>query len=80
MLTGLHPADTEGGQNVAFDPRRASDEHALIMAMTDTNGDGGMLDYIDQSLLKNRAGPQHWKLRKAVRRPSYFLSNRCIHF
>ncbi|KAI0283714.1 condensin complex subunit 2/barren [Russula aff. rugulosa BPL654] len=73
---GLHPTDTEGGQNVAFDPR-ASDEHALIMAMT---GDGGMLDYFDQSLLKNWAGPQHWKLRKAVRRPSYFLSNLCIHF
>jgi condensin complex subunit 2 len=36
-------------------------------------GDGGMLDYFDQSLLKNWAEPQHWKLRKAVRRPSYFF-------
>jgi condensin complex subunit 2 len=70
---GLHPAGTEGGRNVAFDPRRAPNERALIMAMTDADGDGGMLDYFDQSLLKNWAGPEHWKLRKAVRRRSYSL-------
>jgi len=71
---GPHPAGTlEGGRNVAFDPRRAPNERALIMAMTDADGDGGMLDYFDQSLLKNWAGPQHWKLRKAVRRRSYFF-------
>ncbi len=67
---GLHPAGTEGGQHVAFDPRRAPNERALIMAMTDADGEGGMLDYFDQSLLKNWAGPQHWRLRKAVRRRS----------
>lgn len=66
---GIHPTNTEGGLNVAFDPRRAPNERALIMAMTDADGDGGMLDYFDQSVLKNWAGPQHWKLRKAVRRP-----------
>jgi condensin complex subunit 2 len=70
---GLHPAGTEGGRNVVFDPRRAPNERALIMAMTDADGDGGMLDYFDQSLLKNWAGPQHWKLRKAVRKRSYSL-------
>jgi hypothetical protein len=43
------------------------------MAMTDADGDGGMLDYFDQSLLKNWAGPEHWKLRKTVRRRSYSL-------
>jgi condensin complex subunit 2 len=77
---GLHPADTEGGRNVAFDPRRAPNERALIMAMTDADGDGGMLDYFDQSLLKNWAGPQHWKLRKAVRRRTYSLPNLGILF
>jgi condensin complex subunit 2 len=77
---GLHPAGTEGGQNVAFDPRRAPNERALIMAMTDADGDGGMLDYFDQSVLKNWAGPQHWKLRKAVRRRSYSLPTLGIHF
>jgi condensin complex subunit 2 len=77
---GLHPADTEGGRNVAFDPRRAPNERALIMAMTDADGDGGMLDYFDQSLLKNWAGPQHWKLRKAIRKRSYSFPNLSIHF
>jgi condensin complex subunit 2 len=77
---GLHPAGTEGGRNVAFDPRRAPNERALIMAMTDADGDGGMLDYFDQSVLKNWAGPQHWKLRKAVRRRSYSLPNLGNHF
>ena len=65
---GLNPAGTEGGRHVAFDPRRAPNERALVMAMTDADGEDGMLDYFDQSVLKNWAGPQHWKLRKTVRR------------
>jgi condensin complex subunit 2 len=65
-----NPAGTEGGRHMAFDPRRAPNERALVMAMTDADGEGGMLDYFDQSLLKNWAGPEHWKLRKAVRRRS----------
>jgi hypothetical protein len=40
------------------------------MAMTDADGEGGMLDYFDQSLLRNWAGPEHWKLRKTIRRRS----------
>ncbi|KAF8682082.1 hypothetical protein AX14_004414 [Amanita brunnescens Koide BX004] len=39
------------------------------MAMTDADGDGGAMDYFDQNFLKNWAGPEHWKLRKVVRRP-----------
>ena len=31
------------GRNVVFDPRRAPNERALIMAMTEADGDGGML-------------------------------------
>lgn len=66
--TNLRPTGTDGGPPVPFDPRRAPNERALVMAMTDADAEGGMLDYFDQSLLKNWAGPEHWKLRKAVRR------------
>ncbi|KAH9995599.1 condensin complex subunit 2/barren [Russula vinacea] len=66
---GHHTAGTEGDRHMAFDPRRAPNERALIMAMTDADAGDGMLDYFDQSLLKNWAGPEHWKLRKTVRKP-----------
>jgi condensin complex subunit 2 len=72
---GLHPAGTDGGRHIPCDPHRAPNERALVMAMTDADGEGGMLDYFDQTALKNWAGPEHWKLRKAVRRRSYFLPN-----
>ncbi|KAG6890973.1 hypothetical protein C0992_011732 [Termitomyces sp. T32_za158] len=55
------------GPFVPFDPRHAPNERELVMAMTDA--DGGMIDYFDQNLLKNWAGPEHWKLRKVIRRP-----------
>ncbi|OSX64218.1 hypothetical protein POSPLADRAFT_1179866 [Postia placenta MAD-698-R-SB12] len=62
-----------GGSNdfVPFDPRRVPNERDLVMAMTDNGeaGDGLMMDYFDQTFLKNWAGPEHWKLRKVVRRP-----------
>jgi condensin complex subunit 2 len=45
------------------------------MAMTDADGEGGMLDYFGQSILKNWAGPEHWKLRKTIRRRSFFFLN-----
>ncbi|KAI8974563.1 barren [Trametes punicea] len=58
------------GPVVPFDPRRAPNERALIMAMADADADGGvMMDYFDSNFLKNWAGPEHWKLRKIVRRP-----------
>lgn len=71
--SGLHPTATEGGRHIAFDPHRTPNERALIMAMTDADAEGGMLDYFDQSVLKNWAGPEHWKLRKTVRRRPYFF-------
>ncbi|KAI9511591.1 condensin complex subunit 2/barren [Russula earlei] len=66
---GLPATVAEGGPGIAFDPHRAPNERALIMAMTDADAEGGILDYFDQSVLKNWAGPEHWKLRKTVRRP-----------
>ncbi|TFK74925.1 barren [Pluteus cervinus] len=57
------------GPYVPFDPRRAPNERDLVMAMTDGAGDGGLMDYFDQTFLKNWAGPEHWKLRKVLRKP-----------
>ena len=49
-----------------FDPRRAPNERDLVMAMNDNDED--MLDYFDSSFMKNWAGPEHWKLRRAVKK------------
>ncbi|EMD38910.1 hypothetical protein CERSUDRAFT_133533, partial [Gelatoporia subvermispora B] len=64
------PALGPGGF-VPFDPRRAPNERDIVMAMTEGDEEGGgmMMDYFDQTFLKNWAGPEHWKLRKVVRRP-----------
>ncbi|KAF8889366.1 condensin complex subunit 2/barren [Infundibulicybe gibba] len=56
------------GPVVPFDPRRAPNERDLVMAMTE-DGDGGMMDYFDKTFLKNWAGPEHWKMRKIIRKP-----------
>lgn len=59
---------------VPFDPRKGPNERDLILAMTDADQEGGgmMMDYFDQSFKKNWAGPEHWKLRKVVRRRRSF--------
>lgn len=64
-----------GDAFIPFDPRRVPNERDLVMAMTgDGDGDeGGMMDYFDQNFLKNWAGPEHWKLRKVVRRRELLL-------
>ncbi|KAG8919223.1 hypothetical protein FRC02_001817 [Tulasnella sp. 418] len=49
-----------------FDPRRLPNERDLVMAMTE-DGDE-MLDYFDSTVMKNWAGPQHWKLRRAIKK------------
>lgn len=64
-----HGQQGPGGAFVPFDLRRVPNERDLVMAMTgDGDGEGGMMDYFDQNFLKNWAGPEHWKLRKIVRR------------
>jgi condensin complex subunit 2 len=61
--------ETTGGPSrpAPFDPRRVPDQRELVMAMTE---DGGvsMMDYFDSSVVKNWAGPEHWKLRKVIRK------------
>jgi len=59
------------GAFVPFDPRRMPNERDLVMAMTDADAEGGMMDYFDQNFLKNWAGPEHWKLRKVVRNVNF---------
>jgi len=67
-----HAGEQEGrpGPFVPFDPRRMPNNRDLVLAMAD--GDGGTLDYFDQNVLKNWAGPEHWKLRKVIRRRTCF--------
>ncbi|KAJ7224455.1 condensin complex subunit 2/barren [Mycena pura] len=64
-IAGEHSA--RPGGTIPFDPRRPPNE--LVMAMTDGDGDGGMMDYFDKNFSKNWAGPEHWKMRKVIRRP-----------
>ncbi|KAJ8515716.1 hypothetical protein ONZ45_g6881 [Pleurotus djamor] len=62
----------EGSQGAApyvpFDPRKVPNQRDLVMAMTEGDGEGGMMDYFDQNFNKNWAGPEHWKMRKVIRR------------
>ncbi|EJU03625.1 barren [Dacryopinax primogenitus] len=64
-------AGPAGGSRVTFggvetfDPRHPPNERALVMALGETEG---ALDYFDQTLLKNWAGPEHWKMRKVIRK------------
>ncbi|KAF8141674.1 condensin complex subunit 2/barren [Boletus edulis] len=72
---GSPGADVPQGQNlrpgafVPFDPRRIPTERDLVMAMTDADGENNIMGYFDQNIMKNWAGPEHWKLRKVIRKP-----------
>ena len=68
----IQPPRTGGFE--PFDPRRAPNERDLLLAMTEPGANGSSLDYFDQTFLKNWAGPEHWKLRKVIRRRECFLS------
>lgn len=75
---GEENVSAEGGGGrpggfVPFDPRRVPNEREIVMAMTQ-GGEDGMLDYFDQNFLKNWAGPEHWKLRKVVRKREFCTS------
>ncbi|KAF8317160.1 barren [Clavulina sp. PMI_390] len=51
-----------------FDPRRAPNQRDLVMAMNVDDDQDEMLDYFDSKFMKNWAGPEHWKLRRAVKK------------
>lgn len=56
-----------GGPFVPFDPRKIPNERDLVMAMADAD-ENGALDYFDKNFMKNWAGPEHWKLRRVIRK------------
>ncbi|KAF9443840.1 barren [Macrolepiota fuliginosa MF-IS2] len=56
------------GPYVPFDPRKVPNERDLVMAMAGAD-ENGALDYFDKNFMKNWAGPEHWKLRKVIRKP-----------
>ena len=51
-----------------FDPRRAPNQRDLVMAMNVDDNQDEMLDYFDATFMKNWAGPEHWKLRRAIKK------------
>lgn len=66
------PAEQKQAPFVPFDPRRVPNDREIVMAVSE---DGeGVANYFDPTLFKNWAGPEHWKLRKVVRRrePTFF--------
>ena len=69
--TSFDDDDVDAGAGLGgmepFDPRRPPNERDLIMAMNDEE-EGEMLDYFDSNFMKNWAGPQHWKLRRPVKK------------
>lgn len=56
------------GPFVPFDPCQMPTERDLIVAMADVDGQSDVLGYFDQNLMKNWAGPEHWKLRRVIRK------------
>ena len=60
---GEHDAGTSGPY-AAFDPRQGPTGN---FAMAETP-DGILFDYFDQTVKRNWMGPEHWKLRKLVRK------------
>ena len=56
-----------GAPLAPFNPRHAPNPTELVMAMANTGGQD-MLDYFDASVIKNWAGPEHWKMRKVIRK------------
>ncbi|CAE6482102.1 unnamed protein product [Rhizoctonia solani] len=64
--TGNATGANHTGPVEPFDPRRGRDERTLIMSMSEDATE--MLDYFDTTVMKNWAGPQHWKVRRAIRK------------
>ncbi|KAI0031273.1 condensin complex subunit 2/barren, partial [Vararia minispora EC-137] len=53
------------GRFESFDPRRIPSERELVIG----DANGGMMEYFDQAFKRNWAGPEHWKLKRVIRRP-----------
>ena len=62
-----------------FDPRQAPNERDLVMAMNADDDQEEMLDYFNATFMKNWAGPEHWKLRRTVKKRTFHNCTN-IHF
>lgn len=69
---GEQGAGGANGPYGPFDPRRMRSESDRVIAMTDGDSQGGMIELFDQTFLKNWAGPEFFKLRKSMKRRAYF--------
>ena len=63
-----------------FDPRQAPNERDLIMAMNVDDDQEEMLDYFNATFMKNWAGPEHWKLRRAVKKRMLRNRHETLHY
>lgn len=51
-----------------FDPRLNIDQREVVIGMGGDEGEKQVFSYFDSQLAKNWAGPEHWKMRKTIRR------------
>ncbi|KAJ3720943.1 condensin complex subunit 2/barren [Lentinula raphanica] len=63
----LEDGQSGTGSFVPFDPRQVPNQRDLMLAMNPEDG-GGMMDYFDNTFLQNWAGPEHWKVRRPIRK------------
>ena len=54
-----------------YDPRMAPDQREVVIGMAGVEGEDDrqqVFSYFDTALAKNWAGPEHWKMRRTIRR------------
>lgn len=51
-----------------FDPRMAPDDREVVIGLGGEDGDKQVFSYFDTNMSKNWAGPEHWKMRRTIRR------------
>ncbi|CAO1618360.1 unnamed protein product [Sympodiomycopsis kandeliae] len=76
----MNAEDMETDGQVHWNPRHGPSQHDLLLAFKGISGNddgqdgeeesgaigGGLFDYFDQRLMKNWAGPEHWKMRSRL--------------
>jgi condensin complex subunit 2 len=70
MAVGAAEAATGGhyGAVQRFDPRMAPEDREVVIGMGGEDGEKKVFGYFDTTMSKNWAGPEHWKMRRTVRR------------
>ncbi|KAK0238809.1 condensin complex subunit 2/barren [Armillaria nabsnona] len=62
------PDGNGAGAYAPFDPRQASNDHNIVLAMGDEVD--ATMDSFDKTFNTNWAGPEHWKLRRLFKKPA----------